>query len=158
MSQNVVSSRSQTQNQRCLHVQNAENEFTKEQILYLRPIRRSMNTFAKNAIGLDLRDERGERMKVYKPVSDIEVARRLGVTTINSAYYYLPIIQKIFGLGLVICERTDRQNGEWIQNDNGTWSCSLCQSWIPNEQHYYARFCLFCGEKMEGDIDEQVDR
>ena len=39
--------------------------------------------------------------------------------------------------------------GKWEQNDNGTWSCSECHSWIPDEQHYYARFCLFCGAKME---------
>ena len=39
--------------------------------------------------------------------------------------------------------------GEWIQNDNGTWSCSECHSWVPDEQHYYARFCLYCGAKME---------
>ena len=36
----------------------------------------------------------------------------------------------------------------WVQNDNGTWSCSKCQSWIPNEQHYYANFCLYCGADM----------
>ena len=38
--------------------------------------------------------------------------------------------------------------GEWIKNDNGTYSCSLCQSWIPNEQYSYARFCLHCGANM----------
>lgn len=41
------------------------------------------------------------------------------------------------------------RRGKWIQNDNGTYSCSLCQSWIPEEQHYYARFCLYCGAKMK---------
>ena len=39
--------------------------------------------------------------------------------------------------------------GKWILNDNGTYSCSLCQSWIPNEQHHYARYCLHCGARME---------
>ena len=38
--------------------------------------------------------------------------------------------------------------GHWIENDNGTYSCSECHSWIPNEQHYYARYCLHCGAKM----------
>jgi uncharacterized paraquat-inducible protein A len=38
--------------------------------------------------------------------------------------------------------------GHWIRNDNGTYSCSECHSWIPNEQHHYARYCLFCGAKM----------
>jgi len=41
-------------------------------------------------------------------------------------------------------------HGWWIQNDNGTWSCNRCHSWIPDEQHYYARYCLYCGAKMDG--------
>ena len=41
-----------------------------------------------------------------------------------------------------------RNKGKWIQNNNGTYSCSLCQSWIPEEQHYYAQFCLYCGADM----------
>ena len=41
-----------------------------------------------------------------------------------------------------------RKKGKWIRNDNGTYSCSLCQSWIPNEQRYYANFCLYCGADM----------
>ncbi len=40
-------------------------------------------------------------------------------------------------------------HGEWIKNENGTWTCNHCQSWIPNEQHYYARFCLHCGAMMD---------
>ena len=43
----------------------------------------------------------------------------------------------------------ERKTGKWIKHDNGTWSCSVCQSWIPNEQHYYARFCIHCGAKMK---------
>ena len=43
----------------------------------------------------------------------------------------------------------ERKKGEWIQNNNGTYSCSLCHSWIPEEQYYYAQFCLYCGAKME---------
>ena len=42
------------------------------------------------------------------------------------------------------------RHGRWRQNDNGTWSCSECSSWIPDEQHYYARFCLHCGARMGG--------
>lgn len=41
------------------------------------------------------------------------------------------------------------RHGHWIRNDNGTYSCSECHSWIPDEQHYYARYCLFCGAKMD---------
>lgn len=46
-------------------------------------------------------------------------------------------------------EQPERKKGKWIQNNNGTYSCSLCHSWIPEEQYYYARFCLHCGAKME---------
>ena len=44
----------------------------------------------------------------------------------------------------------ERKRGEWIRNDNGTYSCSVCQSWIPEEQHCYARYCLYCGADMRG--------
>lgn len=43
------------------------------------------------------------------------------------------------------------RHGHWVRNDNGTYSCSECHSWIPNEQYYYARYCLFCGAKMGGE-------
>ena len=46
---------------------------------------------------------------------------------------------------------SEQKKGKWIQNDNGTYSCSLCQSWIPEEQYYYARFCLYCGAEMGGE-------
>lgn len=48
--------------------------------------------------------------------------------------------------------RSERQ-GKWIKNDNGTYSCSLCHSWIPEEQHYYAQFCLHCGADMRGEAE-----
>lgn len=51
----------------------------------------------------------------------------------------------------------DRKKGEWIQNDNGTYSCSLCHSWIPKEQYYYAQFCLYCGADMRGLTIGKVD-
>lgn len=47
----------------------------------------------------------------------------------------------------------ERKRGRWIRNDNGTYSCSLCHSWIPEEQYYYARFCLYCGADMRGEDD-----
>ena len=43
------------------------------------------------------------------------------------------------------------KRGKWIRNDNGTYSCSVCHSWIPEEQHHYARFCLYCGSDMRGE-------
>ena len=42
----------------------------------------------------------------------------------------------------------ERKKGKWVRNENGAWSCSLCHSWIPNEQHYYARYCLHCGAEL----------
>lgn len=44
----------------------------------------------------------------------------------------------------------ERKKGRWIRNDNGTYSCSICQSWIPEEQRCYARYCLYCGADMRG--------
>jgi hypothetical protein len=41
------------------------------------------------------------------------------------------------------------KHGHWIDNNNKTWSCSICQSWIPDEQHSYARYCLHCGAIMD---------
>ena len=50
-----------------------------------------------------------------------------------------------------------RKIGRWIRNDNGTYSCNLCQSWIPDEQHHYARFCLYCGATMKGNKNNGTD-
>ena len=47
-----------------------------------------------------------------------------------------------------VSDARENKHGEWIKNDNGTYSCSLCQSWIPKEQHYYAQYCLHCGADM----------
>ncbi len=49
--------------------------------------------------------------------------------------------------------KAERKKGKWIRNANGTYSCSLCQSWIPNEQWYYANYCLFCGADMREEKD-----
>lgn len=50
-------------------------------------------------------------------------------------------------------ELSGQKKGQWIRNDNGTYSCSVCQSWIPKEQHHYARYCLYCGANMRQPID-----
>lgn len=42
----------------------------------------------------------------------------------------------------------EQKKGKWIKNEDGTWSCSLCHSWIPDEQHYYAKYCLHCGAEL----------
>lgn len=38
----------------------------------------------------------------------------------------------------------------WKKNDNGTYSCERCYSWIPEEQRHYANWCLYCGADMRG--------
>lgn len=38
----------------------------------------------------------------------------------------------------------------WKKNDNGTYSCERCHSWIPEEQRHYANWCLYCGADMRG--------
>ena len=40
--------------------------------------------------------------------------------------------------------------GRWKKNDNGTYSCERCHSWIPEEQWHYANWCLYCGADMRG--------
>ena len=39
---------------------------------------------------------------------------------------------------------------QWKKNDNGTYSCERCHSWIPEEQWHYANWCLYCGADMRG--------
>lgn len=60
---------------------------------------------------------------------------------------YLKIANMVDEMPTIEAEPT--RHGVWIENDNGTYSCSECQSWIPKEQHYYARYCLHCGARME---------
>lgn len=37
----------------------------------------------------------------------------------------------------------------WKKNDNGTYSCERCHSWIPEDQWHYANWCLYCGADMK---------
>lgn len=77
---------------------------------------------------------------LYKDKADGEIAAFLeAVRTLNNA----PTVDAV-----------ERKKGKWIRNSNGTYSCSLCQSWIPNEQRYYANYCLFCGADMRGETNE----
>lgn len=40
-------------------------------------------------------------------------------------------------------------HGRWIDNHNGTTSCSICATWINTERLPYARHCLYCGALMD---------
>ena len=59
-----------------------------------------------------------------------------------------------YTLSMLPPAQPERKKGKWIKNDNGTYSCSLCHSWIPEEQYYYAQFCLYCGADMRGEPNE----
>lgn len=99
-------------------------------------------------------------MKVYKPISDREVARRLGIRSIHTAYYYLQTIQEIYDAGLIICERvsTDEPQREWIfktvfPNDKsefpmGYLECPVCGSHHSNSTP--CNYCDNCGVRLKG--------
>lgn len=64
-------------------------------------------------------------------------------------YWWKPLPEKkMKKLDSVEEQLPARLKGKWIRNDNGTYSCSLCHSWLPEEQYHYARFCLYCGAEM----------
>lgn len=75
----------------------------------------------------------------------------LGITAMRNT---IPLDSAIFNIKKLPSAQPERKKGEWIRNDNGTYSCSVCQSWIPKEQHNYARYCLYCGADMRGEQDE----
>ena len=110
-------------------------------------------------------------MKVYKPVSDKEVARRLGVRSIHTAAYYLQTIREIYNAGLIICERLsiDKPQGEWIVHKiNGiphTAECSCCHNHYDYEdlrriggvkEIIALPYCPNCGARMKG-ADDDID-
>lgn len=74
----------------------------------------------------------------------------LGITAMRNT---IPLDSAIFNIKKLPSAQPERKKGEWIRNDNGTYSCSVCQSWIPKEQHNYARYCLYCGADMRGEQD-----
>ena len=40
----------------------------------------------------------------------------------------------------------------WIDNHNGTLSCSYCDTWVYKDSRYsYMRYCPYCGKKMVED-------
>lgn len=90
-------------------------------------------------------------------MADREKAIRvLGGRYANNAFRYnneLVTVKDVIAL-LEAQEPKVMVHGHWHQNDNGTYSCSRCNSWIPNEQHYYARYCLYCGALMDGGEDD----
>lgn len=41
------------------------------------------------------------------------------------------------------------RKGKWIDNGNGTISCSECGTWFPKERVPFLYLCGCCGAKME---------
>lgn len=68
--------------------------------------------------------------------------------------YIVDIHGELEGDYEIIKKYDEPKTGKWIENDNGTWSCNRCHSWIPDEQHHYANFCLYCGADMRGEQDD----
>lgn len=71
------------------------------------------------------------------------------IPTLYGGYEYVEVFYKDDVDNAPTVDAEPVRHGHWIENDNGTYSCSECDSWIPNEQHYYARYCLHCGAKMD---------
>ena len=43
----------------------------------------------------------------------------------------------------------DVNNAHWIDNHNGTISCSHCHTWFnKDDRYYYMHYCPYCNEKM----------
>lgn len=47
------------------------------------------------------------------------------------------------------------ERAHWIDNHNGTISCSCCHAWFHKDDRYsYMRYCPNCGAKMEAEKNE----
>ena len=50
----------------------------------------------------------------------------------------------------------------WIDNHNGTLSCSYCDTWVYKDSRYsYMLYCPYCGKKMvedESNEEKEVER
>lgn len=48
-----------------------------------------------------------------------------------------------------------KPKGHWIDNNNGTISCSYCHTWFYKDDRYsYMHCCPNCGDKMESEVEE----
>ena len=93
--------------------------------------------------------EKGKKMRLID--ADKLESGEVIIPTENGGYEYVEVFYKD---DVDNAPTVEPKHGRWIRNDNGTYSCSECKSWIPNEQYYYARYCLYCGAKMDEVKDE----
>lgn len=82
------------------------------------------------------------------------------INAINEGSYDINL-SAVMALGTVMrnecsnwCDKGVCKKGKWIKNDNGTYTCSICQLWIPEEQYHYAQYCLYCGADMRQKEEE----
>ena len=96
-----------------------------------------------------------------EPCEDL-ISRQAAIDAVTEAIWHYPnecyknlnvyeVAEVLVSDAIKSLPSADRPTGHWIENDNGTFSCSNCQSWIPKEQHHYARHCLYCGARMESE-------
>lgn len=52
-------------------------------------------------------------------------------------------------------KKKPRREGHWIDNRNGTISCSSCQTWFHKDDRYsYMRYCPYCTTKITESEDK----
>lgn len=53
-------------------------------------------------------------------------------------------------VGFVSLKQKPEKEGHWIDNHNGTISCSSCQTWFHKDDRYsYMHYCPNCKAKMK---------
>lgn len=66
------------------------------------------------------------------------------------------IMQDILDLPLV---KPQELTGHWIDNNNGTISCSNCHTWFNKDDRYsYMRYCPYCNIKMAESEPEEGNK
>lgn len=80
-----------------------------------------------------------------------ELEQRLSTLKFVGGSYVDCVNGEALEIAIEALKEPEQKKGKWIKNEDGTWSCSFCHSWISYDQHYYARYCLYCGAKMEGE-------
>lgn len=75
---------------------------------------------------------------------------RQAAIEVAKQYWYKPDIAG--ALAELPSAQTKQKVGHWIDNHNGTISCSYCHVWFyKNDRYSYMRYCPYCNAKMEGE-------
>ena len=92
--------------------------------------------------------DRQTAMDVFESLADEDWNKNTGTTWANA---FIEVAGMIDGIPPADVRPVVRSH--WKKNDNGTYSCERCQSWIPEEQRHYANWCLYCGADMKEETD-----